>query len=293
MTSDTHPYQASPIRRSRRSRAEMDAIRAAIVTTANAGDGMTVRHLFYRLVAQGVVEKSEPAYDQIVVRLALEMRRDGSIPFGKIVDGSRLYTMPDTFNGVHDAIAETARLYRRSYWRNADRTLECWVEKDAIRGLIDAVTWKLAVPLMVTRGFCSESIVQDLAYSARRSGRPKVILFLNDYDPSGSLMLNDILRRAKHYAPGAVFHTEQVALVPEQIEQFRLPTRPTKRDGNNHARRFQDDRSVELDAVAPDDLRQILQRAIEAHIDPAQLAVIEAAEQSERGILLDMASGLS
>ncbi len=282
-------YPASPMKRLRRTRAEMDVIRDALLRIVNAGSGMTVRHLFYRLVSAGVVEKTEAEYDNTVARLAVELRRSGDIPFGKIIDGSRLYTAPMTYNGVSEALHDTAHLYRRSYWREADRDLECWCEKDAIRALIQDVTWQLAVPLMVTRGFSSESIVQSLAEDTKRSGKPRVILSLNDYDPSGSIMLPDILRRARHYAPGAYFHSEQVALTREQVTLYRLPTRPTKVAGNSHAARFADTESVELDALEPTTLQVLLRQAIEAHIDQRQLAIMQEAEHSERASLLDLA----
>jgi hypothetical protein len=267
----------------------MDLIRRAIVAIAGAGSGMTVRHLFYRLVSAGVIEKTEAEYDGTVARLAVDLRRSGVIPFGKIVDGSRLYTAPTTYDGIKDAIADTAASYRRSYWRTADRDVEVWCEKDAIRALIEDTTWSLAVPLMVTRGFASESIVQSLAMDTKASGKLRVILSLNDYDPSGSIMLNDILQRARHYARDAQFHCEQVALTRQQVTAFSLPTRPTKTEKNSHARSFGDTESVELDALDPDILQTLLRTAIERHIDPHALAVTQEAEHSERCTLLRMA----
>jgi hypothetical protein len=191
-----------------------------------------------------------------------------------------------------DALTDTASFYRRSYWRTADRQLEVWCEKDAIRALIEDTTWNLAVPLMVTRGFASESIVQSLAEDTKASGKPRIILSLNDYDPSGSIMLQDILRRAKHYAPSAEFYSEQVALTREQVTEYKLPTRPTKFEHNNHARKFSDVESVELDAMDPEILRDLLKAAIERHIDNQALKVMLEAERSERAILASFAEGL-
>jgi hypothetical protein len=279
------------LRRPRRTKAQMDVIRDAILDIVLSRDGMTVRHLFYRLVSANIVAKTEAEYDGTVARLAVELRRSGDIPYGKIVDGSRLYRMPTTYNSVKDAIADTAELYRRSYWHTADRQLEVWCEKDAIRALIEDTTWSLAVPLMVTRGFASESIVQELAMDTMRSERPRVILSLNDYDPSGSIMLNDIIQRARHYAPDAIFHCEQIALTRGQVAEYNLPTRPTKIEGNKHAGKFTDPESVELDALDPDILQALLRDAIEAHINHRALAVMQEAEESERNALLELTRG--
>lgn len=188
------------------------------------------------------MRRTETEYTKTVSRLAKELRRSGDIPFGKIIDGSRLYTAPTCYDSVEDALNDCATSYRRSYWRTADRMLEVWCEKDAIRALIQDTTWEYAVPLMVTRGFASESIVQQLAEDVKRSGKPRVILALNDYDPSGALMLNDIIRRAQHYAPSVDFVVEQVAVTREQVAVYRLPTRPTKgvAGGNSHTRALTD-----------------------------------------------------
>src|SRR5690242_5076827 len=54
-------------KRERRTKHEMDVIREAILDIANGGDGMTLRHLFYRLVKDAVIEKTEKAYQMIGV----------------------------------------------------------------------------------------------------------------------------------------------------------------------------------------------------------------------------------
>ena len=77
---------------------------------------------------------------------------------------------------------------------------------------------------------------------------------------------------------------ERVALTEEQIAEFDLPTRPTKREGNRHAKHFDGD-SVELDALPPDELRALVCACIEQHVSADALAVLRAAEESERELL--------
>ena len=52
-------------------------------------------------------------------------------------------------------------------------------------------------------------------------------------------------------------HFECAAVTPKQIEEWRLPTQPTKREGNTHANGFTGD-SVELDAIPASRLRQAI-----------------------------------
>ena len=81
-------------------------------------------------------------------------------------------------------------------------------------------------------------------------------------------------------APKADVHFELAAVTPEQIEQWHLPTRPTKKT-DSRAKGFSGE-SVEVDAIPPDRLRQLVKDCIEQHIDPAALEktrLVEAAEQ--------------
>ena len=77
---------------------------------------------------------------------------------------------------------------------------------------------------------------------------------------------------------------ERIALTEEQIEEFDLPTRPTKRQGNTHAASFEGD-SVELDALPPHELRSMVRDCIERHISERELEGLRAAKESERGLL--------
>jgi hypothetical protein len=88
-------------------------------------------------------------------------------------------------------------------------------------------------------------------------------------------------------------HCEQVALTRKQVTDYNLPTRPTKTEHNFHARHFSDAESVELDALEPDDLREMLRDAIEAHVDLRALETMCAAEESERLILSEMATNFT
>jgi hypothetical protein len=90
----------------------------------------------------------------------------------------------------------------------------------------------------------------------------------------------------------AEVHFVRAAVTEQQIEEYALPSRPTKRAGNTHARNFEGD-SVELDAMPPDLLRSIVRDCIETHIDAHQLAVTLAAEESEREYLLRLADAVA
>jgi hypothetical protein len=62
----------------------MDSVRAAITRVLEEIQPATVRQVFYQLVSQGVVDKTEAEYKSTVVRLLTAMRRAKEIPFGWI-----------------------------------------------------------------------------------------------------------------------------------------------------------------------------------------------------------------
>ena len=76
---------------------------------------------------------------------------------------------------------------------------------------------------------------------------------------------------------------ERIAVTPEQITAWALPTRPTKAS-NTRSKGF-GNISVELDAIDPNALRALVQETIEQHLPPDQFEALKAAEQSEREII--------
>lgn len=74
-------YASRSTRRTRRSRADIEAIEQAIIDVLAADSPVTVRQLFYQLTSRGGIAKTEAEYKSTVVRLLSRMRRRGQIPF--------------------------------------------------------------------------------------------------------------------------------------------------------------------------------------------------------------------
>jgi hypothetical protein len=283
-------YRACPIKHSRRTKADISAIRTAIRDVIKDDPPMTVRQVFYQLVARSVIEKTEEQYQGTVIRLMTEMRLDGSLPYSWVVDESRHVRITETYDSIEHALEETAKFYRRSALEQSDDYVEIWVEKDALAGVMWDVTSEYDVPLMVSRGMPSLTFQHGSALAIRRAakrGKDTYIYQFGDHDPSGVLIPQTIERRLSEMCepldcPPPI--VERVALTEEQIEEHNLPTRPTKRDGNRHARDFTGD-SVELDALPPSTLRAMVREVIERHVLPEATQALRVAEDSERDLL--------
>jgi hypothetical protein len=120
-------------------------------------------------------------------------------------------------------------------------------------------------------------------YRAAEAGKESHIYQFGDHDPTGCLIPRTIEARLNEFCQkfDCSFWIERIALTEEQIERYRLPTRPTKREGNSHAHSFEGD-SVELDALPSAVLRELVRECIERHISQAELEALRAAEESER-----------
>lgn len=253
-------YGTSAIKRSRRTRAQIEDLEGAIYVVAAAEKPCTIRGVFYRVMSMGLVPKTETGY-RVVQNRVLLMRRRGDLPYGWISDGTRWRIKPETWSGMNAALYNTAIMYRRALWDDQDVHLEIWSEKDAIRSVVYPVTAEFDVPLMVARGFASESFLWQTAEDIIDDDKFTVIYQLGEHDPSGVAAWEHTRRRLAEFAPNIPFRFERLAITPEQILEHQLPTRPTKQT-DSRAAGFKGE-SVEVDALPSPVLRQLVRDAIE------------------------------
>jgi hypothetical protein len=278
----TQSYQASHIKRHRSTKSEVEARRTALYSIISTMRPMTVRQVFYQATVRGCVEKSEAGYNKVQTDLVI-MRKEGSLPYHWLADNTRWQRKPNTFDSIEEALKETARFYRKSLWADADAYVEIWLEKDALAGVVYPVTQEYDVPLMVARGYASLSFLHSAAEYINDLVVRTYIYHLGDFDPSGVNAGEKIEETLRELAPDAAIHFERIAVAPEQIQNWNLPTRPTK-SSDTRSKSF-GDISVELDAIAPEQLRDLVRQVIERHLPPEQFEVLKAAEESERRLI--------
>lgn len=279
-------YGPSPINRSRRSQAELSLIEDAMIQIVADDNPMTLRGLFYRLAAGGIVQKTDAEYKN-VGRYLLKLRREGRIPYAWISDNTRWMRKPRTYDGLESALWHTANYYRRALWRAHDAYIEVWCEKDALAGLLMMETDPYDVPLMVARGFSSETFLHSASETLKADGRRAFLYLLTDLDPAGLRIAADVEKRIRRFAPDSEITVTRLGVTRAQVTAWNLPTRPTKR-GDIRAKDF-DGESVDLDAIPPRILRQLVRDAIERHIDRDALAHEYEIERIERDRLEEIA----
>jgi hypothetical protein len=251
---------------------------------------LSVRGVFYRVMSAGAVEKSEKAY-AAVQREVLKLRRSGILPYEWIADGTRWQVKQPSWDTAQDALDDAVSSYRRALWHNQNAYVEVWSEKDAIASIVSPTTDKWDVPLMIARGFASESFLWSTATTIRNQavdGREIVIYQLGDHDPSGLAAWQHVQTRLVDFADIDIYF-ERLAVTETQIAEYDLPTRPTKIT-DSRSKNFVGD-SVEVDAIPTSILRGIVEDAITAWIDPEQLSITQMVEAQELEGLRAMAVG--
>ncbi len=280
----------SPIKRRRRTKAEIETVRNGLYEILAEQHPATVRGTFYQAVSRGLVAKTESEYKTTVGRLLTEMRRAGELPYGWLADNTRWMRKPQTYNSLHDMLTLTAQTYRRALWGTQDAYVEIWLEKDALAGAIYQVTERWDVPLMVTRGYSSLTFLHSAAEAIAEQGKPTFIYYLGDHDPSGVDIPRFVERELRRLAPNVSLTFERLAVTPDQIIELDLPTRPTK-SSDTREKRFKGE-SVEVDAIPAPVLRQLVASRIEVHVDHDALERLLGIEEAEAETLANIAAGM-
>jgi hypothetical protein len=287
-------YGTSPIKRTRRTRSEIEALDKALVEIVKQFGPVTVRQVFYQAVNRDLVPKSETKGYRVVQRRLVALRESGQIAHGYIVDGTRYVHGYRRYDDLDEFTTYAAGLYRKDYWTTSEVNVEVWLEKDALKGvLMPTVVDECGLGLHVTRGFASITYLQEAADDIERDGRPTYVYVLTDFDPSGVSIAEKVEEELMSRAPSSDITVERLAVNREQIERWNLPTRPTK-TSDTRASRFKQvygTDSVELDAIPPDELRRLVRGAIDSHMEPWRLEQFRMVEKEEREKLRSMFGG--
>jgi hypothetical protein len=279
---------ANDNKRHRATNEEMEARATFLIAYAAEHEPVTVRQLFYAATVAGVpgIAKNEDGYNAIQQQV-LKLRRQGRMPYGHIADLTRFMRKPTTSNSIYDALDDTARLYRKALWRDQPIHVEIWCEKDALAGCISPITHYFDVPLMVCRGFASETFAHQAVESwAEMRDKEVHVYHLGDFDRSGRDACDDLRSKLERFAKkkGVRVYFENMALTEYQIAAWNLPTREPKR--NTPAdRRWPHDFACELDALPPGQLRNLVYWQLDQYLPEQDMKVLRAAEESERSLL--------
>ncbi|EKZ4483568.1 hypothetical protein QRW30_002468 [Listeria monocytogenes] len=230
------------------------------------GYELTLRQVYYQLVANGIIENKERSYKNLG-SLISNARLAGLIDWNAIVDRTRFLRGFNYETSPEDAIKKLSQRYGTDPWAGQKNHVEVWVEKDALVDIVGQASNKLNVDYFSCRGYVSQSA---MFRSARRladwqlAGKDITILHLGDHDPSGIDMSRDIEERLATF--GIFPDVKRIALNMDQVDEYTPVPNPTKLSDSRAADYISQFgyESWELDALQP----RIIDDLISGHINP-------------------------
>lgn len=194
-----------------------------------AGSLVSVRQLYYRLVAAGRIPNEVEEYKKTAT-LITEARYAGLIDWDSIEDRNREPQAPRAWGSGQSLLAEAAQQFRLPRWRGQPFYVELWVEKAALAGVLWPICHDYHLVLMVNRGYSSASAMKEsadrISYHGRQA-RPTV-LYIGDHDPSGEDMVRDVKDRLLEFGVPDWLDVRKLALTMEQIELHQPPPNPVR-----------------------------------------------------------------
>jgi len=237
---------------------------------------LTLRQVYYQLVGKGYIENNKSQY-VMLSKLLKWARIDGHISWSDIEDRNRDYygsggsSNVDTF--IENEIDGLFKYYSRNLAQSQPKYIEIWIEKDALSSIFRNVARKYYVPVTVCRGFSSVSFLNDFKdrLSWKTNGKPSLMLYFGDFDPSGVEMLKSMETTLQDELGISNVEFKRIGLLKEDIEKYKLPHNPDAlKEKDTRAKKHVEQYghlAVELDALRPDVLEGKIEAAIEAEFD--------------------------
>ena len=249
----------------------LNKVNSILEEYANDGYTLSLRQLYYQLVARDVIPNTVNDYRRIGDVLT-EGRMSGIVDWNHIEDRVRELEKPYSVDGVEDAIGDVVRAFRLDRQVGQKNHIEVWSEKDAISNIIERQTRHYGVGMMVNKGYSSTSamyVTYNRMERAIKQGKEPIILYLGDHDPSGLDMIENDIPKRLNETFGTDVKIIQIGITMEQIKELDPPPNPAKIT-DPRAGWYLDkygESSWEVDALSPQFMANVIKESIENSLD--------------------------
>ena len=251
---------------------------------------LSLRQLYYQLVARDYIENSIKSYKRIG-NLVSDARLAGLLDWGMIEDRGRETVIPTAWTSPAQIVRAAAEQFRVDRWQGQPCHVEVMVEKDALSGILEPVCRDLHVRFAANKGYSSSSAMYEtgkrIAQAMKRQGRKVHVFYLGDHDPSGIDMTRDIRERLGLFSESKKIKVHRLALNYDQVEQWTPPENPAKETDSRYQAYAEEfgESSWELDAVEPRTLADLVREGIDELIDRDQWDDVMETEKAMRADL--------
>lgn len=259
---------------------------------------LTLRQIYYQLVSKHLIQNKIGQYKRLS-RILVQARHDQQVSWNSIEDrtreatgGDEDYKSPeDVFERAKDYLKECWEYYNLPFWKDQPKYVEIWFEKQALSGIFDKATEDYNVVQLACKGYSSHTMGYELAQRLEEGhvqGREVHIVYFGDHDPSGV----DIYRFIKDMCNrfGLDIHFHRAGITSEQIEKYNIPPMMAKTSDSRYNGFVAEHGTdvVELDALDPDVLIQIVKDEIEERLDQDIREETQAEEEQKQNEIKDL-----
>lgn len=260
---------------------------------------LTLRQVFYILVANYGYEKTERAYGRLGNHLNMA-RRSRRIPFEYLRDDSLHGYFGGHYqdqDGFWSDVKGRARNFTLDKLANQSSSIRVHCESVGMLPQLRRVCEPYSIPVYSCSGFDSLSVKHDLMQEIMRAygyeGKRTIVLHLGDHDPSGASIFNDGMaadvmgflegecENLPYWKASRLVRFTRVAMLSEQAERLGVPSAPAKVT-DSRSKSWGDVPTYQLEAMPPDVLAEYLEDAILDYVDTDQLAEDRASEREHR-----------
>lgn len=253
---------------------------------------LTIRALHYQLVSRGMTNDMQH-YKRVVAATGIA-RWDGRIAFDAFSDRERamacstqgdpvdLYEEIDTGK---TQVRAWMNAYYRNRWENQPYYPEVFIEKKALEGVFYKTCKARDVALGACKGYPSLTFLYEASLRfrhAERLGKQPVIIYFGDYDPSGEDIPRALQENLENLGCSSI-EVRRICLNEDQVIAWGLPPAPTKVT-DSRSINWDGLGQVELDAVKPEKLIELLEDALADIFDEELYQELKDKESSEREI---------
>jgi hypothetical protein len=252
-----------------------------VIDYLGQGLRLTLRQLYYQLVTKNIIKNVERSYKNLS-SLVSDARLAGMLDWDAIEDRIRVPVIPSEWSNIKDLVDSALYSYRLPRWETQDDYVELWVEKDALAGVLRPMANQYHVPMMVNRGYSSQSAMYEASKRYLNQEKNLTLLYLGDFDPSGEDMVRDIADRMEMF--GIDVTVRKIALTLDQVKKYNPPPNPAKHS-DPRSKEFIEKygaSSWEVDAINPSELRKIIKKEIERLIDKDAMRIIIEKENDDK-----------
>lgn len=251
---------------------------------------LTIRGLHYQLVSRGMTNDIQH-YKRVVAATG-QARWDGIISFGAFSDRERSMACntksddtiyEDEVMNAKKQIKLWANNYYLNRWENQPIYPEVLIEKKALEGVFYKTCMTNGVALGACKGYPSLTFLHDISFRIKEAeyrGKQPIILYFGDYDPSGEDIPRALRENLIQLGCNEELEVRRICLNEDQVIDWGLPPAPTK-DTDSRSVHWTGLGQVELDAVKPEKLMNLLQGAIDEVFDEELYDELKERERRE------------